>query len=194
VAGSRQPAVLIVARQSSGQRYKGHDQLIAGWSRVLAKIPEAELWVVGTGNDRARLERLARERGPAVERRVRFFGEVGHEKLLKLYATARVFAMPSTGEGFGLVFVEAMRQGLPCICSRDAAAEIVEHEKTGLVVDQTSEVISDACIRLLSDLGLADNMSAAGRIRFTEEFTFDAMRKRLFRALSLSNTAQAIDA
>jgi phosphatidylinositol alpha-1,6-mannosyltransferase len=196
-ARSRRPAVLIVARQSSGQRNKGHDQLIAGWSRVLAKIPDAELWVVGTGSDRARLERLARERGPEVERRVRFFGEVGHEKLLKLYATARVFAMPSTGEGFGLVFVEAMRQGLPCICSRDAAAEIVVHEETGLVVDQTSEIVSDACIRLLSDVGLADSMSVAGRLRFAKEFTFDAMRRRLFQALNLSDVArgpQAVDA
>jgi phosphatidylinositol alpha-1,6-mannosyltransferase len=186
-ARSREPAVLIVARQSASQRYKGHEQLILGWNRVLAKMPDAELWIVGTGTDRARLERLAREGGPDVERRVRFFGEVGHEKLLKLYATARVFAMPSTGEGFGLVFAEAMRQGLPCICSRDAAAEIVVHEETGLVVDQTPDAISEACIRLLSDVDLADRMSNAGRLRFKNEFTFDAMRARLFQALNLSS-------
>src|SRR6185436_2059533 len=46
-AAARTPAVLIVSRQVSSQRYKGHEHLIAGWSRVLANVPNAELWVVG---------------------------------------------------------------------------------------------------------------------------------------------------
>jgi phosphatidylinositol alpha-1,6-mannosyltransferase len=184
-AADRAPAAMIVARQAPTQRYKGHDQLILGWSRVLARIPSAELWVVGGGNDQKRLETLAVASGREVARRIRFFGKVSHPKLLELYSQARVFAMPSMGEGFGLVFVEAMRYRMPCICSHDAAAEIVVNEKTGLVVDQTPNAIADACIRLLTDFDLADQMSAAGHLRYQERFTFEAMRARLFRALDL---------
>jgi phosphatidylinositol alpha-1,6-mannosyltransferase len=183
-AASRAPAVMIVARQSALERYKGHDQLIAGWPRVMSQVPGAELWIVGGGDDRGRLE--ARVMGdPALKNHVRFFGKVSHEKLLELYGTARVFAMPSTGEGFGLVFVEAMRHGMPCICSHDSSAEIVEHGKTGLVVEQEPNAIAEACIRLLSDFELANRMSAAGRVRQDEEFSFDAMSARLLHALGL---------
>ncbi len=190
-AAERVRAVLIVARQARSHRYKGHEQLIGGWSEVLAKVPDAELWIAGSGNDHVRLCALATAAGHT-ESKVRFFGNVSHERLLELYSTARVFAMPSTGEGFGLVFVEAMRFGLPCICSRDAAAEIVVHEKTGLVVDQNASAIAAACVRLLSDCDAADRMATCGRLRYEREFTFDAMRARLFRALDLN--VGAVDA
>jgi phosphatidylinositol alpha-1,6-mannosyltransferase len=183
-AATRAPAVMIVARQSKLERYKGHDQLISAWPRVLSQVPGAELWIVGGGDDRHRLEARVDSK-PELKKQVRFFGKVSHEKLLELYRTARVFAMPSTGEGFGLVFVEAMRHGMPCICSHDSSAEIVEHGKTGLVVDQEPDAIADACIRLLTDFELANSMSAAGRVRQAEKFTYDAMNTRLLRALLL---------
>jgi phosphatidylinositol alpha-1,6-mannosyltransferase len=188
-AASRAPAVLIVARQSASQRYKGHDQLISGWPRVLERVPDAELWIAGSGNDNARLEAMAWARGPDVKAKIRFLGETSHEQLVEHYSTARVFAMPSTGEGFGLVFTEAMRYGMPCICSRDAAAEIVVHGETGLVVDQDPDSVAEACIRLLTDFDLANRMSKAGRLRYEKEFTFDAMRERVFRALRLGHSS-----
>jgi phosphatidylinositol alpha-1,6-mannosyltransferase len=182
-AAARKPAVMIVARQAAHERYKGHDELIVGWPRVLNEVPAAELWIVGTGDDQARLRSLADASG--VGKNVRFFGRVSHEELLELYGTARVFAMPSSGEGFGLVFVEAMRCGLPCICSRDSAAEIVLDGQTGLVVDQNPEAVARACVLLLNDSAMSDRMGAAGRLRYEKEFTFAAMSKRLLHALEL---------
>jgi phosphatidylinositol alpha-1,6-mannosyltransferase len=183
VAAARTPAVLIVARQAANERYKGHDQLIAGWPRVLERVPAAELWIVGTGDDQARLQALAAS--VDVGTSVRFFGKVSHEKLLELYGSARVFAMPSSGEGFGLVFVEAMRHGMPCICSRDSAAEIVVDRQTGLVVEQNPEAVAGACADLLLDCDRSDRMGAEGRLRYKREFTFAAMTKRLLHALEL---------
>jgi phosphatidylinositol alpha-1,6-mannosyltransferase len=185
-AAARKSAVMIVARQAASERYKGHDELIECWPSVIAAVPDAELWIVGTGDDEPRLQAKARAAGPEVERRIRFQGKVSHERLLKLYAEARVFAMPSTGEGFGLVFVEAMRYGMPCICSRDSSAEIVVDEKTGLVVSQAPGEIATACIRLLTDFELANKMSLAGRQRFEQEFTLEGMRGRLLRALNIA--------
>lgn len=184
-AAARKPSVMIVARQAATERYKGHDQLIAGWPRVIERVPNAELWIVGTGDDQARLQALAASVGVAPS--VRFFGKVSHEKLLELYGSARVFAMPSSGEGFGLVFVEAMRYGMPCICSRDSAAEIVIDQETGLVVDQTPEAVAEACADLLNDCDRSDRMGAAGRRRYEHEFTFAAMTRRLLRTLELGD-------
>jgi phosphatidyl-myo-inositol dimannoside synthase len=181
VAEQRAPAVLIVGRLSSTERYKGHDQLLEAWPRILAEQPSAELWIAGDGDDRPRLK--ARASALGIASCVRFLGKVSHAELARLYDSAKMFAMPSTGEGFGLVFVEAMRHGLPCMCSTDSAQEIVEHEQTGLVVPQTTSEIAAACLRLLSDDVLCERFSRAGRERAMANFTFDAFARRLGEAL-----------
>ncbi len=181
VASDRQSAVLIVGRISSSERYKGHDQLLEAWPQVLRERPTAELWVAGDGDDRSRLQARAAELG--VAERVRFFGRVSHSELGKLYATARAFAMPSTGEGFGLVFVEAMKYGLPCICSTDSAQEIVADGQTGIVTPQSPSELAEACLTLLRDDALCDRYSALGQQRALEQFTFGAFEARLAAAL-----------
>jgi phosphatidylinositol alpha-1,6-mannosyltransferase len=76
--------------------------------------------VVGDGDDRARLEALAREQGVAT--RVVFTGHVAHEELPDYYRLADAFVMPSSGEGFGIVYLEAAACGLPVLGSRAAGA------------------------------------------------------------------------
>jgi phosphatidylinositol alpha-1,6-mannosyltransferase len=188
-ASERAPAVLIVARMAADERYKGHDQLIEGWPEVVAACPSAELWIVGQGDDTPRLRARAAALPAQVSAQVKFLGRVGPEALLECYARARVFAMPSTGEGFGLVFVEAMRSGLPCIAGPDSAAEIVEHGRSGLVVTQDAAAIAKACVTLLSDDALANRFSAEGRARQSAHFTFPAFRQRLWQTLGLTGTS-----
>lgn len=180
-AAARASAVVIVGRMAANERYKGHDQLIEAWPEVHRRHPAAELWIAGAGDDEARLRAKASLAGAAAPR-IRFLGQVSHQQLLELYGAARVFAMPSTGEGFGLVFVEAMRWGLPCVCSLDSAAEIVVDGVTGLVVAQDPIAIAEACCRLLSDDALANRMGHAGQRRFRERYTFDGMRRRVRQA------------
>src|SRR6185295_11034305 len=69
--------------------------------------------VVGEGDDSARLQDLARQSG--VSDRVRFAGPVDHETLMDAYRMADLFVMPSTGEGFGIAFLEAMATGTPAL-------------------------------------------------------------------------------
>jgi phosphatidylinositol alpha-1,6-mannosyltransferase len=189
-AASRKSAVLIVARIAASERYKGHDALIQAWPAVLERCHEAELWIAGTGDDEARLRASATMLGIRSDR-INFLGRVSHERLLDLYATARVFAMPSVGEGFGLVFVEAMRFGLPCICSFDSSAEIVVDGETGLVVSQTPDAVAEACGRLLTDDGLADRMGEAGRRRFENSYMFQHMRARVRAAYGFDDHEQS---
>ena len=109
-----------------------------------------------------------------------FSGRVSDDELQRLYRDCRCFVMPSRHEGFGLVFLEAMRAGKPCIGAIGSASEIIEHEKTGFVFDAGDRAnIQAACIRLLSDPELAARMGEHGRVREAEQFSRSAFRRRL---------------
>jgi phosphatidylinositol alpha-1,6-mannosyltransferase len=160
---------LIVGRLAGGERYKGHDALIAVWPDVLHAVPAARLVVVGDGDDRRRLEAMARERG--VGGSVQFAGRVSPMALEGWYRHAAFLAMPSIGEGFGLAYLEAMRAGKPCVAAPGAAAEIVDHEITGLLVDPSDrQALADALIRLFTDPILRAQMGRAAARRVAGRF------------------------
>ena len=176
-------AVLVVGRMSASERYKGHDQLLAAWPRVRAAIPDAELIVVGDGDDRARLQTEARATGAGES--VRFRGFVTPDQLDGLYRRAALFALPSRGEGFGLVYLEAMARGVACIGStHDAAGEVIDDGVTGCLVAQEPGALADALVRLLSDAALRQRMGEAGRTRVRACFSFERFSVRLTELLT----------
>jgi phosphatidyl-myo-inositol dimannoside synthase len=180
-AGDRLPAALIVGRMAADERYKGHDALLEIWPAVVRALPNAMLRIVGDGDDRPRLERKAADLG--LDRSVMFLGRVDDETLEREYDRCAAFVMPSTDEGFGFVFVEAMRAGRACIASRGAAAAVVDDGVSGLVVDPADRrQLIGGVIRLLGDRAAADRMGAKGRARFLRDFTEARFRER-FTAL-----------
>jgi phosphatidylinositol alpha-1,6-mannosyltransferase len=181
---------LIVARMASGERYKGHDELLDVWPAVHAQVPGAQLVVAGDGDDRVRLEQKAA--GLGLRDVVRFEGMVDEGRLQALYRHAAVFAMPSPNEGFGLVFVEALRAGVPCIVARGAAEEIVEHEHTGLVVPAgNAPVLERALVRLLSSGDERARMKTAALSAF-RRFSAEAFRARLAALVQPPNTSRPV--
>lgn len=186
VPGSEQvPAVLIIGRMWAEEGGKGHDTLLAAWPRVVAAVPGAELWVVGDGDDRPRLEAVARETG--LEHCVHFLGQLGDTEVAKCYRRAALFAMPSRQEGFGLVYAESLWQGTPCIASTaDAAGEVVTDGETGrLVPYDDPDALTEAVIGLLSDPPLRVRLGSAGMGRARERFTYPRFRRDLLAALEL---------
>jgi phosphatidyl-myo-inositol dimannoside synthase len=171
--------VLVVGRLWGRGLRKGQKELIALWPRVRRALPGAELWIVGGGEGRGELTELARQAGVADA--VVFPGEVSDARLARLYAASDLYAMPSWGEGFGLVFAEAMAHGLPCIASRlDAGAEVVADGETGLLVDpQDPNELYGALLRLLGDPALRARLGAAGRRRARELYSFERFAGRL---------------
>ncbi|MGE3277955.1 MAG: glycosyltransferase family 4 protein [Vicinamibacterales bacterium] len=166
----RDPLVVIVGRMWTEERYKGHDQLLDAWPEVRRRVPGARLLVIGDGDDRPRLE--ARSRAEGLAEAVSFTGALTDAARDAAYRSARVFAMPSTGEGFGLVFLEAMRHGLPCVAAPGAAEEIVLHGRTGLIVSPGDrEGLASALADLLGDPGSCARLGEAGALRVSAEFT-----------------------
>jgi phosphatidylinositol alpha-1,6-mannosyltransferase len=175
--GSR--AVVIVARMSSAERYKGHDALLDAWPAVVARQKDAQLVVVGGGDDLPRLEAKARDLG--VAGRVLFTGYVDEPGLAAIYGRAAALAMPSRGEGFGLAYLEAMAHGLPCVGSiHDAAGEVIQDGATGFLVDQADiQALADRVTLLLDDEARRRAMGEAGRRLVAERFTAERFAGRL---------------
>lgn len=164
---------LIVGRMSAAERYKGHEALF----QALVALPSARLVVTGDGDDRARLESRARALGLAG--RVVFTGFVSEASRDALYAGCRALALPSSGEGFGLVYLEAMRAGRPCIGRRDgAAAEIVVDGETGLLVGSEVGELR-ASLQALGDDVLCARLGATGRRRYEASFSPARFRSAL---------------
>jgi phosphatidylinositol alpha-1,6-mannosyltransferase len=176
--------VLIVGRMVASERYKGHDQLIEAWPAVAAAVPGARLVCVGEGDDVERLKAKAAASG--VGEQVEFTGFVDDEARRGWYERAAVFAMPSRREGFGLVYLEAMAAGLPCIGSiHDAAPGVIVPGETGFLVDQAGvRELAAHIVRLLEHEGERRAMGEAGRDRFLTHFTFDAFARRLGTAIA----------
>lgn len=105
--------LLSVGRLNPAERYKGQDQVIAALPRLRKVQPSVRYVVAGEGEDRPRLEAMATERG--VADLVTFLGQVAPGRLADLYRAADLFVLPSTGEGFGIVYLEAMASGTPAI-------------------------------------------------------------------------------
>ena len=114
--------VLTVARMDASERYKGHDVVLRALPSVIAKVPELIYVIVGGGDDRPRLER--RSADLELRQHVLFLGEISDGELAALYRRSEVFVLPARtvlnerepkGEGFGIVFLEAMAFGKPVI-------------------------------------------------------------------------------
>jgi len=143
LAGRR--VLLTVGRISRHDRAKGHDRVIAALPELRARFPDLAYAIAGDGDDRPRLEALARERGVADI--VHFLGRVPDDELAQHYRMADVFVMPSTKEGFGIVFLEAMACGLPAIgTDADGSTEPLSASPLGRAVplDQLADAITAA--------------------------------------------------
>ena len=157
--------LLTVGRMAPGERYKGHDRVIAAIPDLVGRGHDVVHLIIGEGDDRARLEELAQESG--VAERVRFLGAVDPKHLVDAYRMADLFVMPSTGEGFGIAFLEAMASGTPALGldaagARDALAD----GELGTVVAEEDDLPAAIARLLTMPKSDADALSQAVHARF----------------------------
>lgn len=189
---SAPPMVLTVGRVAASERYKGHDVMLEAWPAVLRRVPDAVYWIIGDGDDRRRLESRARELDIADS--VHFAGAVSTEELDACYDRCCVFAMPARteldtrvprGEGFGIVFLEAMSHGKSVVGPYvGAPVEFIRSGEHGLLVNPTdTREVAEALIELLEDPARSRRMGDAGRKWVAHEFSFERFCERLRDAL-----------
>lgn len=167
----REPMLLFV-----GYDYhrKGGDLLVRAFREVRREVPDSRLVVVGpeVRIDEPGVECL----GPIRER----------ERISDLMARAGVFVLPARFEPYGMVLLEAMAHGAPCVGTAvGAIAEIIDDGVTGFVVAPDDEAaLAESLIRLLSDRALALRLGAAGRDKVVSELNWPAVARRIVQTLS----------
>lgn len=183
-ATGRPPKALILGRIDKSLQYKGHYELIAVWPHVLARVPDARLVIAGGGNDLENV-RAAATASPAAGN-IDVLGFVPEAAVEDLWRGVDVFTMPCRGGGFGFVYVEAMRHGLPVVASvEDAAPEINIEGVTGFnVAIADGDALADRLARLLENRTLAQTMGAAGFARWQTCFRPVHFEERLLEILS----------
>ena len=172
--GHEKPVVLFVGRH---RYYKCIDDLI----RASAGL-DVQLVIGGEGPLTGDLQRLAAESG--LGEPVKFTGEVPDEDLPGLYAGADIFVLPanSRAEAFGIVLLEAMASGLPCVTTElgTGTSCVVQDGQTGFVVPPGDPSALRAAIRQLADdPALRRRLGEAGRRRVQAEFTPDLLHRRV---------------
>lgn len=126
--------VMTLGRMSADERSKGFDEIIEIIPALKKEIPNIVYLIVGDGSDRKRLEEKVELL--ALQKHVVFTGFISESEKADHYRLADVYAMPSYGEGFGFVFLEALACGVPVIASRvDGGREALKDGKLGALVN-----------------------------------------------------------
>lgn len=126
-------------------RPKGIDEVMELLPELSKEVPQVAYLVVGDGPDRGRLAAKAVQLG--IGDRVAFSGRVPESEKAAHYRLADAFVMPGYGEGFGIVYLEALACGIPVLASTlDASREALLNGELGLLVDPRN------CIELLQGL------------------------------------------
>lgn len=172
--GAGEKVVLTVARLDPRDGYKGYDRIVEGLPEVVRACGPLRFVVVGQGDDARRIRELARARG--VGPNVVLTGFVSDEELPDYYRLADAFALASAGEGFGIVFLEAMGCGTPVLAgNRDGSVDALQGGRLGALVDPLEvKAIAAGLIRLLQRQGPAEwfdrqRLSAAAVRQFGRE-------------------------
>jgi glycosyltransferase involved in cell wall biosynthesis len=151
---------------------KAFDVLI----RAIGPVPQAYLWIAGSGPLRGALEEEARRCG--VLDRVRFLG--WRDDVAALFAAADVFVCPSRAEPLGNVVIEAWAHGVPCIAAASTGpAALIDDGETGLLVPVDEPyLLTNAIIRVTTSAALRDKLVAGGRAAYESHYTEAAVVAR----------------
>jgi phosphatidylinositol alpha-1,6-mannosyltransferase len=167
------PVILAISRISKTDRYKGIEHLIEAMPAVLAKIPGARLRIIGRGDGLPDLQRIVR--GLNLNGFVEFAGFRSDLELREEFARCRLFALPSQKEGFGLVYLEAMAHGRPCLGALSGGTPEVITSNTGTLVEYGN--VPSIASAIVASLGrnwpvqaLLDRADMFSYLRFKERF------------------------
>jgi glycosyltransferase involved in cell wall biosynthesis len=144
-----QPIILTVSRLQKFAKYKGYDKVLQALPQVRQQIPDVRYLLAGKGDDFPRLQAMVSKLG--IEDCVTFTGFIPEHELGDHYNLCDVFAMPSKGEGFGIVYLEALACGKPVLAgNQDGAVDPLVNGQLGCLVNPDDvEAIAHYLIQIL---------------------------------------------
>jgi glycogen synthase len=178
--------ILYVSRL---ERRKGTDLFLEACVELLKHEQDVEVLVVGRDSYIDQPERSYRrqyEMGhPELHGRLKFCGELTDAELTRVSEESDIFCVPSRFESFGLIYIEAMRYGLPVVaCDTGGVPDIVQDGETGILCKtQTAKELENALSRLVRDKAERQRMGEKGRARYLKYFEHNVV---------INNTLQEI--
>jgi glycosyltransferase involved in cell wall biosynthesis len=156
--------------------WKGFHLGVAAFAELVKAHPDSEYWIVGDGEERAKLEALAAERG--VSDKVKFFGLLPRQQALEKLAQSDVMLHPSLHDSGGWVCLEALAAGRPVVCLNLGGPGVQITDETGIRVpaenpEQSIRDLGTALRTLASDPALRARMGEAGKQRIWDEFNWN---------------------
>lgn len=189
----KQPILLTVGRLASSDRYKGYDQILHALPKICLSIPNIHYIIVGKGDDRSRLEQLIHQL--QLQDCVTLAGFIPDRELCDHYNLCDVFAMPSKGEGFGIVYLEALACGKPALGgNQDGAIDALCQGELGALVDPDDvDAIAQTLIQILHGTYPNSLMYEPELLRqkVIEYFSFDSFKKTLGDLIKNSEILEA---
>ncbi len=165
------PVLIFVGRLVKSKR---PEHAIAAFEYIKALFPDAELWILGDGYLRPKLERNVGDG-------VKFFGRVNEEEKFELLKRSDVLLAPSAREGWGISVIEANAMGTPAVgYAVPGLRDSIVHEKTGLLVSpKNPKALADAANRILSDNPIAEKFSI-NALEWSRTFSWDRSAEEFY--------------
>ena len=167
------PTIVLVARLNRADREKGFESMIQAMPAVREAIPTARLQIIGRGDALTELVELSRHQG--TEDCVDFLGYVDDARMREALRDCTLFALPSGKEGFGLVYIEAMASGRPCLGARAGGVPEVITPETGVLVELGNVAsLAGACVAALNK-----KWNASASLARAHHFSYPVFKERL---------------
>ena len=160
---------------------KGHELLIRAFAELQPEFPDASLEIIGDGPELTRLIALAGQL--KISQRVRWMGRRARAEVAGRMRNCTIFALPSTFEALGCVYLEAMASAKPAIgCRHQGIDEVIEHGANGwLIRPNDLQDLTEALRTLLGSQTLREEIGAAARETILRNFTLDHQAQELRR-------------
>jgi glycosyltransferase involved in cell wall biosynthesis len=158
---------------------KGHALLLRAFADISPVFPDCRLEIIGEGSECGRLVHLAKDLG--ISKRVTLHRRQSRQQVAKAMRECAVFALPSSYEGLGCVYLEAMASGKPAIgCRGQGIDEIIEDGKSGFLIspDNQAELAEYMRILLLNE-DFRRRIGSAARQRILQGYTLENQADRL---------------
>jgi len=168
--------------------YKNVEVILRAWSIIIKEVQDAKLIIAGDGPHKSALQELVKKLD--IKDSVIFTGYVTPDQKKKLLCESNALLFPSMIEGFGLVMLESWQQNRPVLASNiPPMSDIIQHEKTGLVIDTHDEKKwAEKIIQLIKNPNISDEMGKAGnrvlKIKYNQELFYENLIKMYSDVLS----------
>lgn len=185
--------LLCVARQNSTERYKGFEHIFEALVKMRGMYPQLHLNIVGEGEDQPRLKAIADDFG--ITDKVTFWGRLSDADLASAYQQCDLFVMPSKCEGFGIVFLEAMRHGKPCVGGKHGGTpDVIVHGHSGYLVEYGNvSSLAETIGLLVDDTELKRQLGLAGKALVESKFSTSTFRGAYTALIQWSTKSKVIE-